>query len=285
MPSGRPLVVGAPGAGKSVLAPRFALDHLSGAKPGGRIPVMLPLASWDPTSQDLVSWAEARLILDHSWLAARTAWGTALAVELLRTERLLLIPDGFDEIRSEARPEAVRRLRASLGHAEPVVITSRGDEFDAATASAGFLLPATAAVRLLPLGLNDVAEYLRRTMRKVVTGDLVSTKWDPLFARLREDSGVAHTNRLRNVLTTPLIEAPLLTAQSTGLTASRPRWLSKSSGRPRATTAARRPSHRGRRPPAGSPVRGKRQWLCGPGAAPTVGCAQRTGGGGETSGP
>ncbi|MFF6813258.1 NACHT domain-containing protein [Streptomyces sp. NPDC012403] len=214
VPSGRLLVVGGQGAGKSVLALRFALDHLRRAGPGGRVPVILPLASWDPTSQDLESWAAARLMLDHAWLAARTARGTALAVELLRSGRLLPVLDGFDEIRSEARPEAVRRLRASLGHADPVVVTSRVDEFDTAVASAGFLLPATAAVRLLPLGLDDVAEHLRRTTRRTVTGDLVSTKWDRVFARLREGAGDAHVERLRNVLTTPLMASLARTAYS-----------------------------------------------------------------------
>ncbi|MFE4537565.1 NACHT domain-containing protein [Streptomyces scopuliridis] len=214
VPSGRLLVVGGPGAGKSVLALRFALNHLHRAEPGDRIPVILPPASWDPAGQDLESWAAARLMLDHSWLAARTARGTTLAAELLRTGRLLPVLDGFDEIRSEARPEAMRRLRASLGHTDPVVVTTRGDEFDAAVASAGFLLPATAAVRLLPLSLDHVAEHLRRTTRKMVTGDLVSTKWDPVFVRLRASAGDVHVERLRNVLTTPLMASLARTAYS-----------------------------------------------------------------------
>ncbi|MHA5052587.1 NACHT domain-containing protein [Streptomyces sp. SD15] len=214
VPSGRLLLVGGPGAGKSVLALRFALDQVRRAKPGDRIPVILPLASWDPIAQDLESWAAARLMLDHSWLATRTAQGTTLAAELLCTGRLLPVLDGFDEIRSEARPDAIRRLRAALGHADPIVVTSRVYEFDAAVASAGFLLPATAAVRLLPLSLDEVAEHLRRTTRKVVTGDLVSTKWDRVFVPLREGVGDVHVERLRNILTTPLMASLARTAYS-----------------------------------------------------------------------
>ncbi|MEU9289902.1 hypothetical protein AB0D57_35915 [Streptomyces sp. NPDC048275] len=214
VPSGRLLLVGGPGAGKSVLALRFALDQVRRAKPGDRIPVILPLASWDPLAQDLESWAAARLMLDHSWLATRTAQGTTFAAELLRTGRLLPVLDGFDEIRSESRPDAIRRLRAALGHADPIVVTSRVYEFDAAVASAGFLLPATAAVRLLPLDLDEVAEHLRRTTRKVVTGDLVSTKWDRVFVPLRQGAGDVHVERLRNILTTPLMASLARTAYS-----------------------------------------------------------------------
>ncbi|GGM14369.1 hypothetical protein GCM10010129_68220 [Streptomyces fumigatiscleroticus] len=214
VPSGRLLLLGPAGAGKSVLALRFTLDRLRQRADGDRIPVILPLASWDPATQDLYSWGAQRLAADHPALAVRTVTGSLLAAELLRAGRLLPVLDGFDEMHADARPEALRRLRAGLGRADPFVMTSRVDEYAAAVREADAVLPATAAVRLQPLDLDQVADYLRRTTRRMAAGETVSTKWDPVFAYLRDHSRAAQARALSGMLSTPLMTALARTAYS-----------------------------------------------------------------------
>ncbi|MBQ1118317.1 NACHT domain-containing protein [Streptomyces anulatus] len=205
IPSGRLLILGQAGAGKSVLALRFALDRLRARGPSGRVPVLLPMASWDPATQDLESWAAGRLAADHPALSGRAVSGETVAAELLRSSRLLPVLDGFDEMSTQSRHHALRRLRASLGEADPFLLTSRADEYEAAVRQADILLPATAAVRVEPLSVQESVDYLHRTTRKLVVGRTVATKWDPVFTRLREHPRDPQVLRLRDVLTTPLM--------------------------------------------------------------------------------
>ncbi|WP_219666179.1 NACHT domain-containing protein [Streptomyces bambusae] len=204
VPSGRLLLLGDAGSGKSVLAARFALDRVREPARGERVPVLLPLASWDPRTHDVTSWAAARLAADHPLLAARTVSGDTVAVELLRAGRLLPVLDGFDELRPEARPAALRALRASLGERDPFVLTSRVAEYEAAVVAADAVLPGAAAVRLEPLTLAEVTDHLRHSVRGTVTDGRTVTKWDPVLTRLRDpdDTGA---RELRGALSTPLM--------------------------------------------------------------------------------
>ncbi|MFJ9648416.1 NACHT domain-containing protein [Streptomyces sp. NPDC101206] len=219
VPSGRLLVLGDAGSGKSVLAARFALDRVRAAAPGERVPVVLPLASWDPRALDLAPWAAARLAADHPLLSARTVSGDTVAVGLLAAGRLLLVLDGFDEMRAEARPAALRKLRASLGERgrDPFVLTSRVAEYEAAVQEADAVLPATAAVRLEPLTLGEVADHLRHSVRKTFVDGVATTRWDPVLARLADRPGIEEdpwARGLREALSTPLMASLARTAFS-----------------------------------------------------------------------
>ncbi|MEU1820293.1 hypothetical protein ABZ543_34715 [Streptomyces roseifaciens] len=65
LPNGRLVILGAPGAGKSALALRLARALLDDRVPLTAVPVLLPLASWNPTEQDPWHWAARRLAALH----------------------------------------------------------------------------------------------------------------------------------------------------------------------------------------------------------------------------
>lgn len=61
VPTRRLVVLGEPGAGKTMLLVRLVLDLLTRRAPGDSVPVLVSLASWNPVEQDLYTWLGGRL--------------------------------------------------------------------------------------------------------------------------------------------------------------------------------------------------------------------------------
>lgn len=73
VPTGRLVVLGGPGAGKTMLLVRLVLDLVALRRETGvgRVPLLVPLASWDPSRQDLYTWLAAQLTTIDPSLMAR----------------------------------------------------------------------------------------------------------------------------------------------------------------------------------------------------------------------
>jgi len=70
VPTGRLVVLGEPGAGKTMLMVRLALDLLGCRASGSPVPYLASVASWDPAAQDLRDWLGSQLLTDHPALAS-----------------------------------------------------------------------------------------------------------------------------------------------------------------------------------------------------------------------
>lgn len=105
VPTGRLMVLGEPGTGKTILLVRLVLDLLKLRSPGDAVPVLLPLASWNPGKEDLLSWIERWLTIGNPALAQRApgAEKVSWARALLDAGLIMPVLDGLDEI-----PDAVR---------------------------------------------------------------------------------------------------------------------------------------------------------------------------------
>ncbi|WP_156753539.1 helix-turn-helix domain-containing protein [Actinokineospora pegani] len=196
VPSGRLVVLGRGGSGKSVLAARFVLDVMRDRERGATVPVVFGLGSWDPTTTAFRDWLAGQLLRDHPGLAAAGGGGTTLAAALVEAGRVLPVLDGFDELAAGLHRPALDALNATT---LPLLLTSRPGEYAAVAGAAA--LTAAAAVRLTDLTVTDLADYLPRTARK----DGGATAWDPVLAELRAHPGRPACGNLRAVLTTPLM--------------------------------------------------------------------------------
>ncbi|MFF9478633.1 helix-turn-helix domain-containing protein [Streptomyces sp. NPDC014733] len=199
LPSGRLVVLGRSGSGKTVLALRFVLDHLASRTAAEPVPVIFSIGAWNPAAVPLRDWLADRLTRDHPGYAARGPGGTTLAAALVESGRVLPVLDGFDEMAAGLRRPALEALNATT---LPLLLTSRPAEYAAAVAETDVLTSA-AAVELTDLTLDDLAAYLPRTTRKPGRARPAANAWEPVLAALR----ARPASPLAAVLANPLMVA------------------------------------------------------------------------------
>ncbi len=195
LPHHRLVVLGRAGGGKSFLARRLVRELLDRRAPGDPVPVFLSLASWDP-KENLHAWVSRRLIRDHPGLEKLSAGPLGgpllpLSTRLVKSDRLLFVLDGFDEIPGASGKAALEGIEY-LGAQVPVVVTSRTDEYCQAIQAFGRGLPRVAAVELSSMDTPAIKSYLAKTTAVIPPG-----RWDAVFALLDRANGNPVTQALQ----------------------------------------------------------------------------------------
>jgi transcriptional regulator with XRE-family HTH domain len=207
IPSGRLVVLGRAGSGKTILALRFVLDYLKARRHSTEpVPVIFSIGSWDPTAISLRDWLTGRLLRDYPDLAASTPRGSTQAAALVEEERILPVLDGFDEIAADLRGPALDELSATRLR---LLLTSRTAEYVSAAADARGLTRA-AGIELAGLTPMDLSNYLPRTAPRTKAGqdrDVTGTAWAPVIKRLAEEPESLASASLAAALSTPLMVA------------------------------------------------------------------------------
>jgi len=203
VPTGRLVVLGEPGSGKSVLLMRVVLDLLARRDRGDPVPVLVPLASWDPDREELDLWLEQRLSIDYQSLGDPGRTGASKGRELLDAGRIMLVLDGLDEIPDGARGRAIARINDTLGPRPnlAMILSSRSAAFAATVRPHNgreVRVTGAAGVEIEPLDLDTVASYLRDS----AGGPTNEARWQKVFAALATEHD---PHPLSQLLTTPLM--------------------------------------------------------------------------------
>ena len=185
VPSRRLLVLGRPGAGKSVLVSKLARELLYAPPPGGPpLPVIMRAATWDP-ERGLSDWIADDLARRFGLDEQHTVNGEMVtcAQALVTCGVVLPILDGLDEMPRSLLPKAVARIN-QYGSDKPLVVTSRTDDFlDAVSKERVRMFSKAAVVMLRSLLVSDIKCYLRKT-----TARIPRDRWDKVFGRLAAET-------------------------------------------------------------------------------------------------
>ena len=202
--SGRLVVVGAPGAGKSGAMIRLLLDaithrgsiqdvHVRATVP---VPVLLTAYDWLPENEGLAAWVTRRLQDEHPFLKTKIG-SVSAARALVDAGAVSLLIDGVDEMPQEARTAVLRQIGQQTGHR--IVLSSRTEEL--AGAVAGGHLDGAAALELAPVTARQAARYLQsRTVHPAPAA------WHTLIRHLRDHD----TSAAAQALDSPLMLSLLL---------------------------------------------------------------------------
>ncbi|WP_322770549.1 NACHT domain-containing protein, partial [Frankia sp. Cr1] len=202
VPTGRLVVLGEPGAGKTILLVRLVLALLARRGPAEPVPVLVPLASWNPTGQHLYDWLETRLIADHPGLGdpAPGPGGLSRGRALLNAGLIVAVLDGLDEIPETVRGGAIARINEALRPGQRLVLAARSRPYQAAVRPAGGIevrLTGAAGVELCPLDAAAITDYLHAS----AGGPAAAARWDPVLATLTASAPPP----VAQALTTPLM--------------------------------------------------------------------------------
>jgi HEAT repeat protein len=173
---GRMLVMGEPGAGKTITLFAYARDAVARRleDPTQPLPLLAPIATWDAQKRPgLVEWLGGLLpALKRDEIARLAEYG-----------QLLLLLDGLDELGGERE---IRREDGTIERYDPrwrflqmlpennqVIVTCREKDYEALAAKHGRKIRLSGAITLQPLDDAQINDYLRDipALREAIASD------------------------------------------------------------------------------------------------------------------
>lgn len=195
LPARQLVVLGEPGAGKTVAAIMLTLGLLGDPQPDDPVPVLLTMAGWNPLREHVHTWLARHITEEYPGLANTKMYGPDTAKRLVTDGHILPVLDGLDETPPGMCAAAIDALDKATGGGRPFVVTCRRAEYEDAVRREGVIFGSALVVEIEPVGLDDAATFL---MARQPQGD---TRWATVLDHLRQDPDAP----LAQALSTPLM--------------------------------------------------------------------------------
>lgn len=181
LPSRRLVLIGGPASGKTSLAVLLTLALCEQRIAADPVPLLLPVAGWNPVSEHLLDWIERRLAEDYPSLRDTATFGATAARDLVADGMLLPVLDGLDELPGARERDALTAINDELAGGGAIVVTCRTDEYRAAVEAANDVIRGAAVLEAAPVRLDDAIDFLHGVTTRTPRGE----RWQPVFAHLR----------------------------------------------------------------------------------------------------
>jgi hypothetical protein len=194
LPHRQLVVLGEPGAGKSVLAMLLTTRLIQDPEDGQPVPVLLPIASWNPTAESPQEFVIRRLGEEYEFLDKQDADGRGLAERLVTQRRVLPVLDGLDELPAQWHSRAMKALDRFAARGRSLVVTCRSREYEHAVTRSGVVLSQAAVVEIEPVDVEEAIAFLSHLPP-------ARFRWQPVLDYLRQHPH----SPLAQALSTPLM--------------------------------------------------------------------------------
>ncbi|MFC6022622.1 NACHT domain-containing protein [Plantactinospora solaniradicis] len=195
VPSGRMLVLGSAGSGKSIMVMRLARRLIAERTSDGPIPLLLYVASWDAANLRFDHWIVSQIANRYPQLSMlHPRWAEAVR-DLLNANLILPVLDGLDEMTEERAALCLRRLNELP--AQRLVLTCRSGFYNRYLQQ-GEKLRGAAVILIEPLDPTKVANYLQDAAPLSQVA-----RWRPVVEEMTRDG----RSDLAEALSTPLMVA------------------------------------------------------------------------------
>lgn len=208
LPHRRLALLGEAGSGKTVLALLLVLGLLGDPQPGGPVPVLISIASWDPFQEHLKTWFARRLQEEYPGVRR---YGRAATEQLVSGNYVMPVLDGLDEAPQQRQGAMLMALNRSSARDEPLVLTCRTEDY-ARAVWAGGVLSGAAVVQAKPVPFRTIADYIGRAVPPHSVA-----QWPPFFEQLENQPRGPAAQAMMNPLVVDLAKTVYANSSSSPL--------------------------------------------------------------------